>query len=112
MLVEKQFKFTIINFYNDNGGEYLALCAYLNLNGISWLTIAPHTPKQNGTSERRHCYILETGKVVLHHSGLPTYLSHAFQMEIYLINHMHTITLQGRSPLDALFHRLPNIRKL
>lgn len=41
LLVEKQIDFQIKNLYSDNGGEYLALRAYISSNAISWLTTAP-----------------------------------------------------------------------
>ena len=33
-------------------------------------TIAPHTPQQNGVSERRHRHIVETGKALLTYASL------------------------------------------
>lgn len=71
-LVEKQFNIPIKNLYTDNGEEFLALKPYLCDNGINWLTSAPHTPQQNDISEIRNRHILETARVLLHHTGLPS----------------------------------------
>jgi hypothetical protein len=72
------------------------------------LTIAPHTPQQNGTSERRHRHIIETGLMLLHQAHLPmSYWTHAFQTAIYLIN-----VLNNKSPFESIFGRQPNYHKL
>lgn len=85
-LVERQFNHQIKNVYINNGGEFVALRSYFNQNGISWLTMAPYTPEQNVTSERRHRHILETTRALLHHAKLPpTFWSYAAQTSIYLI---------------------------
>ena len=53
--VETRFQKSIKTLYSDNGGEFIALISYLLLHGITHYTTAPHTPQQNGVSERRHC---------------------------------------------------------
>ena len=112
-LLEKQFDFKIKHLYSDNGGEYHGLRQYLSSNSISWLTTAPHTPQQNGTSERRHRHIVETGLTLLSQATLPpSYWSYAFQAAVYLINHMPTTILNNKSPFECLFGRLPNYKKL
>jgi transposase InsO family protein len=106
--VEKQFGFQIKNLYSDNGGEYQSLRQFLSAQSINMLTIAPHTPQQNGTSERRHRHIIETGLMLLHQAHLPmSYWTHAFQTAIYLIN-----VLNNKSPFESIFGRQPNYHKL
>jgi transposase InsO family protein len=64
-LVENRFNTKIKSLYSDNGGEYIGLKNYLSVHGISHYTTAPHTPQQNGMSERRHRHLVETGLTLL-----------------------------------------------
>jgi hypothetical protein len=57
-LVENRFHTKIKSLYSDNGGEYIGLKNYLSVHGISHYTTAPHTPQQNGMSERRHRHLV------------------------------------------------------
>ncbi|KAL4569546.1 hypothetical protein LXL04_025186 [Taraxacum kok-saghyz] len=68
LLVEIFFQHPIVSLFSDNGGEYLGLLPYLQSQGISHYTTPPHTPEQNGTAERRHRHIVETGLALLHDS--------------------------------------------
>jgi hypothetical protein len=70
-LVENRFQLKIKSVYSDNGGEFVALKHYFTTNGISHYTTAPHTPQQNGVSERRHRHLVETGLTLLHDASLP-----------------------------------------
>ncbi|GKC07292.1 retrovirus-related pol polyprotein from transposon RE1 [Tanacetum coccineum] len=77
--------------------------------GISHLTSPPHTPEHNGTAERRHQHIVETGLSLLHFSSLPFhYWSHVFQAAVYLINRLPFSVLSFKSPFEMLFHKIPN----
>lgn len=60
-LVENRFQCKIKTIYLDNWGEYVSLKSFFSLHGISHFTIAPHTPQQNGVSERRHRHLVEMG---------------------------------------------------
>ena len=53
-LVENKFQTNIKSLYSDNGYEFTVLKQYFSIHGISHYTTAPHTPQQNGVSERRH----------------------------------------------------------
>ena len=70
-LVVNRFLCRVKNLYSDNGGEYIALRSYLSEKGISHLTTPPHTPENNGISERKHRHIVETGLALLGHSSVP-----------------------------------------
>jgi transposase InsO family protein len=106
MLVEKRFKSTIKALYSDNGGEFLSLKTYLSNHGISHYTTAPHTPQQNGVTERRHRHLVETGLTLLHDASLSlSYWPHAFQTAAYLINPQPTPLLQNKSSFEVLFRQ-------
>ena len=82
-LVETRFQTKIKNLYSDNGGEFIPIKSFLLVNGIGHYTTAPHTPQQNGVSERRHCHLVETGLTLLHDTSLPfSYWPHAFPNNI------------------------------
>ena len=81
--------------------------------GIQHLKTPPHTPQHNGTAERRHKHIVETGLTLLSQAKLPyQYWSYAFQTAAYLINRLPTPILQFSSPYEKLFHVKPNYNKL
>ena len=112
-LVENRFNTKIKSLYSDNGGEYIDLKTYLSVHGISHYTTAPHTPQQNGMSERRHRHLVETGLTLLTDAHMPlSYWPYAFQTAAYLINRMPTATLDNKSPFEKLFNQKPNYLKL
>jgi len=82
----------------------MSLKPFLSLHGISHFTTTPHTPQQNGVSERRHRHLVETGLTLLHDVNLPlTYWPYAFHITTYLINRQPTPLLQNISPYQTLF---------
>jgi transposase InsO family protein len=112
-VVENRFQKTIKTLYSDNGGEFIVLKSYLSTHGISHYTTAPHTPQQNGVSERRHRHLVETGLTLLHDAHLDfSYWPYAFQTASYFINRQPTPLLHGKSPLEVLFGQPPNYLKL
>ena len=112
-IVEKHFAKTIKTLYSNNGGEYITLAHFISTNGISHLTIPPHTPEHDGFSERRHLHIVETGLALLSHASLPlSYWPYALATTVYLINHMPTPTLNLSSQHEKIFSAAPNYSKL
>ena len=94
--MENRFNTKIKSLYFDNGGEHVGLKTYLSIHGISHYTTAPHTPQQNGMSERRHRHLVETGLTLLTDARMPlSYWPYAFQTVAYLINRMLTATLNN-----------------
>ena len=111
--VETRFQKSIKTLYSDNGGEFITLKSYLLLHGITHYTTAPHTPKKNGVSERRHRHLIETGLTLLHDAHLDfSYWPYAFQTTSYLINRQPTPLLHEKSPFEVLFGQTPNYLKL
>jgi len=70
-MILNRFNANIKSLYSDNGGEFFTLQPFLTLHSISHYTTSPHTPQQNGVSERRHRHIVETGTTLL---SPPTFL--------------------------------------
>jgi histone deacetylase 1/2 len=112
-MVENQFSRKIKIFYSNNGGEFIKLRPILAARGISHFTTAPHTPQQNGTVERRHRHIVDTGMALLHHASAPsTYWTYALATAVYLINRLPTILHSRNSPFEVLFGWVPDYNKL
>ncbi len=112
-LLKLVFKNSLKHYTPTMVGEFIALKSFLLLHGISHYTTAPHTPQQNGVSERRHRHLVETGLTLLHDANLDySYWPYAFQTASYLINRQPTPLLQTKSPFEALFGQTPNYLKL
>nr|CAN74920.1 hypothetical protein VITISV_022026 [Vitis vinifera] len=86
---------------------------YLEAHGIVHQFSCPHTPQQNGRAERKIRHLVEIGMTLLAQSFLPSkYWSFAFQTSVYLINLLSTKLLNFQSPLQVLFHKIPNYHHL
>ena len=58
---EVQTASTLTSVHSDRSGEYmgLALQSFFRTHGVTHQTSAPHTPQQNGRTERFNCILLE-----------------------------------------------------
>ena len=74
--VETQYEQKIKIFQSDGGGEFVnqQLAQHFANCGIKHIMSCPHTPEQNGLTERRHRHITELGMSMLFQSHLPTTL--------------------------------------
>jgi hypothetical protein len=74
--------------------------------GITHRVSCPHTHQQNGSAERKHRHIVETG---LAHASMPIkFWDEAFLTVTFLINRMPTRVIDNTCPLQRLFHTPPN----
>lgn len=66
-LVENQLQRKIGIFQSDGGGKFinLKLISHLENSGIQHLVSSPHTPQQNGLTERKHRHLIELGLSML-----------------------------------------------
>ena len=107
--VENQSSSKIKSFQSDWGGEYQPLHSFFKQEGITHRVSSPHTPKQNGTAERKHRHIVETALSLLKQASLPQkYWDEATSIAIYLINRLPTPILQNLSPYEKLYNKIPN----
>jgi histone deacetylase 1/2 len=103
-LIEK-----IIHVQTDWGGEYEKLHPFFHNLGISHRVSCPHTHQQNGTAERKHRHIVETGLTLLAHASLPLhYWSDAFATACFLINRLPSRTIEMKTPLERLLRETPD----
>ncbi|GLT71533.1 hypothetical protein SLA2020_435440 [Shorea laevis] len=69
----------------------------------------PYTHQQQGSVERRHRQIVETGLALLASSSVPQrYWDEAFVTASFLINRLPTPMLKNKSPTEKLFHKPPD----
>ena len=62
-----------------------------------------HTHQQNGSAERKHRHIVETGLALLAHSSMPLkFWDEAFSTAVHLINRMPTRVIDNATPLERL----------
>ena len=87
----------------------MAFKNYLSANGITHRFSYPHTPQQNGRAERK----IKTGLALSAQASLPSkFWMQSFQTAIYLINLLPTKVLHYQTPLQILFHKIPNYNHL
>lgn len=107
--VERLLSCKLKAIQTDGGGEFRALAPYLSTHGILHRLACPYTHQQQGTVERRHRQIVETGLTLLGTSSAPQiYWDEAFVTAAFLINKLPTPVLNNVSPFEKLFHREPD----
>lgn len=112
-LVERQFSRKIKIMQTDWGGEYRKLNSYFQNLGILHRLPCLHTHEQNGSVERRHCHIVETGPTLLAHAFvLHKYWHFAFDTAVYLINRMPSKVINNIPPIQCLFSKAPDYKFL
>jgi hypothetical protein len=91
------------------GGEYRNLNSFFQSLGIAHRLACPHTHQQNGSVERKHRHIVETGLTLLAHASVPfRYWSDAFTTACFLINHTPTRVLNMKTPIELLLNEQPD----
>lgn len=114
-LVERQFNHRIKIFHCDGGGEFISnrFQNHLRNSGIKQFMSCPHTPEQNGISERKHRHIVELGLAMLYHSRVPLkFWVDAFMTANYIVNILPTPKLQLDSPYSKIHHHQPSYEHL
>lgn len=108
--VERLLNTKIKSVQSDWGGEYQKLhTQFFTSLGISHCVSCPHTHQQNGSDERKHRHIVETGLALLAHASMPLrFWDEAFLTSAYLVNRLPTRVIDNLSPLERLFNVPPN----
>jgi transposase InsO family protein len=107
--VERFFNTPIKLVQSDWGGEYCTISAFFKNCGIVHRVSCPHTHQQQGSIERKHRHVIETGLSLLSHAYMPLHFwDDAFQSACYLINRIPTLVLQNKSPFEKLFKSVPD----
>ena len=97
---------------SDNGGEYLSenFKQFLKMKGIQHELTIPHTPQQNGISERLNRTLVESARAMLIHSGLPkSFWAEAISTASYIRNRTQTSSLKDTTPYEMWYGRKPDL---
>ena len=114
-MVETQHNSKLKVLRTDNGSEYTSaeFQSYCSAHGILHQSSCPHTPEQNGVSERKHGHVVETGLALLYQSHLPlNFWSYAFTAATFLINRLPSSVLGFQSPWEKVFSKAPSVHVL
>jgi hypothetical protein len=104
-LIEKSRPFSQIG----GGGEFRPLNTILSQQGISHRISCPHTHQQQGSVERKHRHLVETGLSLLASASMPLkFWDEAFFTASFLINRLPSPVTQNKSPFEILFHTTPD----
>lgn len=99
----------------DNGTEYCnrAMEQYLRSRGIRLETTAPHTPQQNGKSERDNRTIVESARTMLHAKDMPLNLwAEALNTAVYILNRTPTSNCPTTTPYETWTGKKPCLSHL
>src|ERR1044072_4919809 len=111
-MVFTQFHVQVKCVRTDNGPEFL-LSEYYAKKGILHQRSCVDTPQQNGRVERRHQTILNITRALLMQSFLPAkFWSYAILHSTYLMNRVPSDVLQGQTPYQELYGKLPDLTEL
>jgi hypothetical protein len=90
-------------------GNIRKLNTFFRSLGIAHRVSCPYTHQQNGSAERKHRHIVETGLALLAHAHIPLkFWDEAFLTATYLINRLPTHVIDNKCPLERLFNTPPN----
>ena len=101
---------TVSKFRSDGGGEFVAMKAYFEEEGIQWEVSVPDNQAQNGVSERSVRTVVEKARTMLIASGLPPRLwAEAINCAVYISNRLPTSALKNSTPYEALEKEKPEL---
>tara|TARA_R110002050_G_C8952307_1_gene513488 strand:- start:65 stop:4858 length:4794 start_codon:yes stop_codon:yes gene_type:complete len=102
-------------FLSDNCKTYLNkdMNSLLEGQGTQPRYTAPHTPEQNGKSERINGTIMEATRCALSQSGLPhKFWGDALSAQLHVRNRVPTSSLDGMTPYEAFYGVKPDLKYL
>ena len=112
IMVENQTGHRLKILRTDGGGEYTSKIFedYLTSEGVLHHKTVPHTPEQNGLSERMNRTLTESVRSMLSDCSLPAeFWAEAVSTATYLRNRSPLKCLQNKSAFEALFKKAPDV---
>lgn len=107
--VERLLNKKILHVQTNWGGEYHRLNKFFTDIGVSHHVSCRHTHQQNGTAERKHSHIVETGLTLLAHASVPLrFWSDAFTTACFLINRLPSRVISMKTPIERLLGETPD----
>ncbi|CAB1109566.1 unnamed protein product [Ectocarpus sp. CCAP 1310/34] len=98
--------------HSDNGGEYVNsdFRDYCRTTGIIQRFSSPHTPQQNGISERDGRTIMNMARCIINETNLPKHLwGEIAATSVFLINRLPHKALKGDTPYFRMFGKQANL---
>lgn len=114
-MVENQKDCKIKIFRSDNGGEFCnkEFENFIRQSGIIHQRTNPHTPEQNGLSERLNRTIVEKARCLLFDADLERkFWAEAVNTAVYLRNRSVASGLSDRTPFELWMGRKPDLNNL
>ena len=105
---------TVVNELEHCRATMEGSICYLKSKGIRQELTVPHSPQQNGISERMNRTLMESARSMMARASLPDkYWAEAVACAAYLNNRTPTSALQGsKTPLEVWSGRKPDISHL
>lgn len=111
-LVETQFHITTKQFRSDNAKE-LSLTDFLSEKGTLHQYSCVERPQQNSVVERKHQHLLNVARAIYFQSRVPiVFWGECLKTVVFLINRTPTPLLQGKTPYQLLFKKVPEYSAL
>ncbi|KAG7553171.1 Reverse transcriptase RNA-dependent DNA polymerase [Arabidopsis thaliana x Arabidopsis arenosa] len=112
-MTSRQFGKDVKVVRSDNGTEFICMKDFFFECGIIHETSCVGTPQQNGRVERKHRHILNVARALRFQSNLPiNYWGECVLAAAHLINRTPLIVLDGKTPYEILFGKLPSFEHL
>ncbi|CAH9140422.1 unnamed protein product [Cuscuta epithymum] len=109
--VEKKLKC----FRTDRGGEFTSFefKKFCEDEGVVRHLTAPYSPQQNGVVERRNQTVLEMTRSIMKSKNVPAkFWGEAVKTSVYILNRAPTRSVEGMTPYQAWYKRIPNVQHL
>jgi len=113
--VSNQYNSVVKGVQTDGGGELVSneMKEFYASKGITLQWTPAHTPELNGIAEAGNKTVINMTRTLLLASKLPSHMwAEAAQTAAYLINRLPTRILGGKSPMEMLTGRKPNLAHL
>ena len=114
-LVSMQHNSKVVNWMSNARGEYKSdtFDALLKQHRIKILQSTPHTPQQNGHTERFMCTMMDKAEAMCHEACIPSsYWKSATQHAIHIYNQTPIKQLNWHTPYELLLSEIPDISHL